>query len=553
MANSLGTTESLPFLSSKERLDAYNLIIQGCSHLWSKGQIQDGHSYTQKDTEGNTIQIDTEDKIRPVLQAVVPLAKNDPYFLAHLTSYIMKKSKSKDLQVVLTYAAALSAADGTPFSEGSEYVKPNLRYISAAALHRLDPKLVLRVAKIANMKYGVPGYFNEASHYPEMLRTAVRTYLKYLNAHPERVQDLRDHNHTKTVKRLYEVGHWKPTEEVVKILRWRRKDMKVEFDKLKYDFRDLDDLAIAEKIRAEAIPYAAVLSALAVAEKKVSPVIAVALLEQATGNQAVIMTATFTESGVLDDDEVMKLFQEKVKTAKTALDRVHSIEKIATNASAKAVLENARSEVRKEQVGDIGKIFMHIDDSGSMQSARQYAINHGAIFAECITEPEKNFSWGIFGSRGTIIPRPDKFTKDAFAARLFAYRDGGSTDCFALYPAARQFGADVDVMVTDQGHTNGNLEKKIADYHAQNPTIPKPRVCIIVNFAQVGRWGSGLHQVKDAYEANGIPTVELAPDTLTQTALVSEAIRTAVLGPVAVIDEIMETPLLNLPKYYYAV
>ena len=531
MTNSLGNTESLPSLPAQERLDAYNLILQGCSHIWSKNELQ-------------------KEKARKALEQLIPLTKNDPYFLAHLTSYAMKNSKSKDLHVFLTYVSALSSADGTPFSQGSEYMKPNLRYVGAAALHMLDPKLVSRVVDVANIKYGVPTYLNDASHFPMGLRTAVKKYLEYMNQHPERVAGIKKAGLGNVLKNLYRKMRMHPTDEAAKALRWEQKDHHIEFDERPYDFTGKADLDIATLIRDNKIPYLGVLAELARTQKKISPVIAVAMLEQATGNQAVIMRSTFEDAGILNDPEVMKLYEEKIKEAKTTLDRVDAV---AANASkaVKEALVQARADVRKEQVGDIGKIFMHLDDSGSMQGVRQYAIDHGAIFAECVSDPATNFNWGMFGSRGTLIPIPTTFVKDAFAQALFGVRDGGSTDCFALYDEARKFGADVDVFVSDQGHTDGNLTLKIRKYHEAHPDVAKPRACIIVDFAG-GHWGSGEHAIKDAYEANGIPAVEMKPQALTESSLVSEAVKTAIQGPIAVIDEIMDTELLKLPAYYYS-
>lgn len=528
MSKSLGNTETLPFLSSQERLEAYNLILQGCSHIWSKNELQ-------------------VEKAKKALETLVPLTKNDPYFLAHLTSYAIKKSKAKDLQVFLTYVSSLSSADGTPFSSGSEYLKPNLRYISAAALHNLDPKLVDRVVKVANMKYGVSGYLNEASHFPSALRTAVERYLEYMNQHPERVAGIKKAGLARVLKRMYVAMRYKPSEEAVKTLRWKRGDIKVDFGERPYDFTDKEDLDIAKTIRDEKIPYLGVLAELARVGKKVSPVIAVAMLEQATGNQAVIMRATFEDAGILNDPEVMKLYEEKIKTAKTALDRVENISKNASEA-VKQSLSQARAESRQAQTAGIGKIYLHLDDSGSMQGVREIAIDKGSILAECVNDPTNNFKWGMFGSRGQELPLPKAFVKDAFAQTLFGVRDGGSTDCFALYPNARQFGADVDVFVTDQGHTDGDLTIKIRKYHEKNPDITKPRVCVIIN---VDSWDRDS-QVKSAYEANGIPVVELKPDALSESALVVDAVKAALMGPVAVIDDIMETDLLKLPDYYYS-
>lgn len=521
--------ETLPFLSSRERLQAYQIVVDGCSHLWSKNQLQEG-------------------KLKEVLDILVPLTKSDPYFLAHFTSYAMTKSKSRDLQVVLTYVNSLSSADGTPFSPGSTYMKPNLRSVGLAAVHMLEPKLVDRVIKIANMKYGIQGQLNEAQHFPTTLRTSIRKYLEYMNQHPERVGGIKKAGLGNTLKRMYTAMKWRPSEEAVRALRWKRNDIKVDFDERDYDFTGKGDVEIAKTIRKEQIPYIGVMGELARIGKKVSPVIAVAMLEQATGNQAIIMRATFEEAGILKDKEVFDLYKKKISEAKTSIDRVDAISERASD-EVKYVLSKARAASRKKEMEGIGKLFLHLDDSGSMQDVRSIAIERGATIAECVNDPENNFRWGLFGSRGTNLPLPREFVRDAFAQVLFGVRDGGSTNCFALYPTAREFGADIDVFVSDQDHTDGNLETKIRKYHQDNPTIAKPKACVIVTIG--GRYRT-THTIKDAYEANGIPAIEMKPETLTETALVSEAIKMAIRGPVAMVDEVMDTPLLKLPRYYFS-
>lgn len=524
------TNETLPFLSSQERLQAYQLIVDGCQHLWSKNQIQ-------------------EDKLKQVLGVLIPLTKNDPYFLAHLTSYAFTQSKSKDLQVLLSYVSTLSSADGTPFSKGSKYVKPNLRYIGAAALHQLDPKLVDRVLKIANLKYGVQGYLNEAQHKPNLLRTAIHKYLENMNQNPQRVTGIKKTGLGNVLKRLYVASKWKPSVETVKILRWKRDDTPVDFGERLYDFSNKTDLAIAKLIRTEKIPYLGVMGELARTGKKISPVIAVAMLEQATGNQAVIMRTTFEDAGILNDPEVKALYEKKILEAKTALDRVDTISATASN-EVKYLMQKARAQKRQSETVGIGKIFVHLDDSGSMQNVRNTVIQRGSVIAECVNNPRENFAWGLFGSRGIRLDLPAEFVQDAFAQVLFGKRNGGSTNCFALYPEARRFKADVDIFLSDQAHTDGNLAEKIRKYHQEHPMVPKPRAAVIVHIA--GMYGANRHDIKEAYEANEIPVVEMKPEALVESALVVDAIKQAIIGPIAVIDQIMETPLLKLPSYYYS-
>ena len=516
--------ESLPFLSSRERLSAYSIILDGCSHIYSKNKLQ-------------------QDKAIKALELLIPLTKNDPYFLAHFTSYALTKSKSKDLHVFLTYVSSLSSADGTAFSVGSKYKKPNLRYIAAAALHKLDPKLANRVMELASMKFNVQGHLNEARHFPTALRTSFEKYLQYRELNLEIMKGIKKAGLGNTIKTLYKALHKGPTEDVAKILRWQQKNKKIAFDKPLFDFKKMTDEEIAKKIQKEKLPVLGVLGAL---PRTVSPVIAVALLEQATGNQAVILRKTFEDAGVLKDKEVFELFQRKIKTAKTALDRVETISQTASDEVRKA-MEGARSESRKEEMKGLGKLYLHIDDSGSMQAARQFAIERGAILAECVNDPKKNFGWGMFTGYPIPLPLPDEFIKDAFQAVLFGVRGGGSTDCFALYPEARKFEAEVDIFISDQEHTDGDLEYKIKHFHEQNPTIAKPRACVIVDFG-----GGPSGDLKLAYEANNIPVSLLNPDKLVESALVVDAVKAAIQGPIVVIDEIMNTELLKLPDYYYS-
>lgn len=529
----MNDVNELSQLTPQDRLQAYQLIIAGCQHLWSKNELQ-------------------QQKVLAALTALIPLTKTDPYFLAHLNSYVMRQGLHKDLQVLTTYVNSLSSADGRPFSTDSKYMKPNLRYVSHAALQQLDPKLTTRVLKIANMKFSVDGYLNEGSHFPGSLRKAFEVYVKYREENIQMLKGIKKVGLGSTMELLYRALRVEPSDEAAAIIRYRQKNKKIKFNDSIYGFDKLDDLAIAEKIRADKLD---VLGAVGALPRKVSPVIAVALLEQATGNQAVILKSIFENAGVLKDAEVMKLFEEKIATAKTALDRVETLGKAATEATQKA-LEAAKANVRKEQMGDIGKVFLHIDISYSMNQAIEVAKDRGAIIAEMVQNPQENFRWGTFNNYGRLLDLPEEFVKDAFAARLFGVRAEGGTDALACYGEARQFGADVDVIITDGGYNVGaahnrpeQMAKRINDFHAAYPSYAKPKAAVIVHV--VG--GDFSDTVKLGYEAAGIPVAVIDPNTLTQSALVTQAVKSAVLGPVTIVDEIMNTELLSLPEYYFTV
>lgn len=519
--------EQLAFMTDNDRLKAYEIIVSGCSHLWSKGKLQ-------------------EEKLKNILDIFYSLAKNDPYFLAHFTSYAITKLDSKDLKVVSIFINALSDADGTPFSEGSKYKKPNLRLISQAGLQYLDPKLVDRIVKIANSKMSF-GDLRETTHYPTSLKTAVRKYLKFRESNPKAMEGINKSGLSPTVKNIYRIAQIKPSEDMCGYLGWKQGSVKkgnVKFFNKKQliNFKGLKELEIANKIRQEKIP---VMGALGALPNKISPVIAVALLEQCSGNQAVILRGLFDSQGLLKHKEVMDLFKKKIKNAKTALDRVEKIN-TEVDKDVEMVLKQAKSKKRKKDVGDIGKIFVHIDVSASMNRVIQFAKDKCSIIAECVQNPEENFYWGAFNTNRIKLNKPESFEKDAFHAALYGLSAGGSTDCIAWYKEARELNCDIDVYITDQGHNCGDIVSRICKLDSEN--YNRPKAILIVDFSM-----GSYSFLYDQFINLGIPVIEMKPETLTESALISQAVRSAMLGATAIVDEIMNTPLLKLPEWWNSV
>ena len=512
---------NLPYLSNKERLNVYQLLTDGCHHLWSKGKIQAG-------------------KLTPILQQLITLAHKDPYFSAHLVSYVIALDNN-DLKVATVYANALSPADGLPFSPGSKYKKPNLRYVSDAAVQLLPPPLIERILELIRLKFGVKDILNEASHNPKHLSNAIFKYIRYREINTQMMRGIKKAGLGNIMKNIYRSVHAVPTDQSAAILRWQQKGKKIKFEDSAFGFEGLSDLEIAEKIRRDKLSVLSTIGAL----PKISPPVAVALLEQATGNQAVILRKVFEDAGVLQDPEVKKLYQEKILTAKTALDRVENISKEASEA-VKQVLKEARSEKRKESTAGLGKIFVHLDTSGSMENAIEVAKKAGAILAEAVNNPKDNFRWGTFSDRHELLPIPSEFVEDAFKAILFGRQCDGGTDAYQLYPTARESEADIDVFISDGAHNTGELEAKIKKYHEQNPDKPKPKVMLWVKVSGM----ENADTIKEAYESNGIPVAVIEPKALTSSALVGQTIRQAIMGPMQIISEIMDTELLHLPDWY---
>lgn len=513
----MSQNEQLSFLSDDLRMQAYRSLVQGTQHYWSKNKMQ-------------------EERIRPVVKQFVDLAKQDPVFFAHLLSFIIKKSDNKDLKVIATFAGSLSDADGTPFFPGSELNKPNLRIVAQAALQELDPKLVHRVATLARMK---ESYMNgpQAAHMSRSLRTAIQKYLRMRELNP---QAMKTSGFANTFMDLYRVSNTKPSEVAYTVLKWQQgnktkgviKPVKTNL----LSFEGLTDLQIAEKIQKEKIPAQTALGAL---NKRISPVIAAAILERASGDQAVILRKLWDEQGILKNTEVKQLFESKIKTAKS-LDRVERINTQVTH-EIDTILKEAKAEKQKEIAGDLGSIFLHIDISGSMEHVISFAKDAASSFAECVSNPSKNFNWGLFNDRAHTLPKPTAYTKAGFHQALYGVRSFGGTDCFVLYETARKCGANFDVIFTDE-QCSSSLGHRIVQANGA-----KPEGCVIVHFGN-----TGYNRVQKEYELNGIPVVVLDPNKLKESANIAETIKHALKGTNTILNEIMATPLLTLPQWWFS-
>lgn len=520
-------TSALSEYSDQKRLAIFKIVTSACTHLYSKGTLQ-------------------EDKFKEIAKVFADIAINDPIFMVHLAAYSAKKD-SKDLKVLTTFFNALNDANGTPFFKGSTKNKPNFREVSYAVLQTLDPHLALRVLRLCHKRFGVDGILNDSKHFPTGLKTAFKKYIHYREENLDMIRGMKKAGLANKMIDLYRMTRTAPIDEAASILNWKQKDgRELEMETLP-DFSSKTSAEIAETLEQTKLSTVVALSV--IPKDKITASVAKALMKNCTGNQSIILYNWFSRNGFLDVKSIKDLFKNKIKESTTAIDRIDTLTKNA-DAGDKKEMAAVRSEKRKEAAGtkEIGKIFMHIDASASMAAAIEFAKNNASIFAECVDNPSKNFNWGLFGTLGKTLKVPTEFTKEDFHQALYGVTANmGQTDCIALYAKAREFGADVDVYITDQGHNVGTIHKRIREYHAANPNIPKPRAAVIVDF------GGGCTKLEDSLREVEIPVAIIKPEALSESALVAQSIRAALVGELAIIEEIMNTPLPSLPRWWNTV
>lgn len=517
-------TSALSEYSDQKRLAIYKIVTSACTHLYSKGTLQ-------------------EDKFKEISKVFADIAVNDPIFMVHLAAY-SAKNDSKDLKVLTTFFNSLNDANGTPFFKGSSKNKPNFREVSYSVLQGLDPHLAVRVLKLCHKRFGVNGILNDSKHFPTGLKTAFKKYIHYREDNLDMLRGIKKAGLTNKMVDIYRMTRTAPIDEAASILNWKQKDgRELKMENLP-DFSTKTSAEIVKELEDSKLSIVVALSI--IPKDKITASVAKALMNNCTGNQSIILYNWFSKNGFLDVKSIKDLFKNKIKEATTAIDRIDTLTKNA-DVQDKKEMSAVRSEKRKEVAGtkEIGKIFFHIDASGSMAAAIEFAKNKASIFAECVNDPSKNFNWGLFGTTGKMLKVPNEFTKEDFHQALYGVTANmGSTDCVALYGKAREFGADVDVYVTDQGHNIGTIHKRIKEYHDANPNIAKPRAAVIVNF------GGLCTTLQDSLKQVEIPVAIINPDSLSESALVAQSIRAALVGELAIIEEIMNTPLPSLPKWW---
>ena len=518
--------------TDEKRLEIFKFLTNACSHLYSKNKLQ-------------------EEKFMSLANVFADLTKNDPLFMAHLTAWANKQN-NKDLKVLTVFFNSLNDADGTPFVNGGSIKKPNFRQVSYVCLNELDPHLALRVLEICHKKFDLvvtkddkTFSSGECRHFSTGMRKAFKKYLRFREKNPNAFRSARNKGLSSKIQQLYRLNRIAPTEEAASALGWKQKNSEINVVKFP-DFSSMTTSDIVFKLNEE--KYNPVLALTIIPENKINAKVAKALLDNATGNQSIILYNYFSKNGFLEVQSINNLFIKKIGEANTAIDRIDTLSKNAT-VEEKAKLSSVRSSKRKEVFAKkkIGKVFVHIDTSSSMTRALDCAKEKGEILAECVNNPEENFAWGHFNSRGYIIPNPEKFEKEYFHQSLYTIRAGGTTDCVALYSAAREFGADVDVYITDQEHTMGSIESRLKTIHNQH-NYQKPKAAVIIDYG-VGERGD-LYRSLVSF---GIPCVILKPNSLTESALVAESISIALKGEMALVEEVLETPLPELPYWWQEV
>lgn len=238
---------------------------------------------------------------------------------------------------------------------------------------------------------------------------------------------------------------------------------------------------------------------------------------------------------MLQIPEFADKFYAKIQSG-SAVDRIDTLSKDAAE-PVKEKLSEVRAKGRKKQFGLLdGTLHLDIDVSVSMDRAIETAKEYAATLLEVVGESQ--FTWGLVGSRGRIIETKPE-TKEKAMSALFGVTASDTTSRLLDNFAAIQGGpnpVDYYVIITDGKVNNGlNINFEQLKY---------PKTFLIVHVNNVPDHNGHPDQLERFLKSKDIQVEYLPLSALKESALVADAIKTAIRGVHVIIDEIMSQ---NLP------
>lgn len=292
-------------------------------------------------------------------------AEKDPLFYTHLASWYAKNGSLRDHQEL--FCVVLLSSKLPVMQNAGFYLLQSLRTYQVAKVLKLSKSWPFRVSR-------------------QLIR-AITFWIRRRENTPSWLEEcaLRDRHSLKT---LYASLHIKPSAQAQSILFDEDKNQSSRFSALKKLARSSNPQEICQIIRNAQIPFTTAIGAI----KKPTKEVWIALIDVMTAQQITNHLIAFRRKGLLADQEVSKLIQDKLNNAKE-MARASQIKKaVATRAlgdegnQTEVILKSMREQLTKKgPIKDKTAIF--IDKSGSMEKAIELGRLLALACTFAMTEP----------------------------------------------------------------------------------------------------------------------------------------------------------------------
>lgn len=449
-------------------------------------------------------------------------AKQEPEFLAHLIAWNRKKGQIRDSKVALPVVSLATREFPQEFVENS-----------LAHLSLLDPRNLVRALRFAK-EIKLPGR-------AKLLDRVIGNYLKTLESNWARWERTAV-QHRKKLKELYALTHAKPSAMADLILFKGDKPKGTVFEAIA-NLKNMSVQEAASEIMDRKIPFLVATGALG--EKRKDPDLVLALINRMTPTELVTNTKLLERLGVKSNAALRAAYE-------SALEKASKSKKVtfkttrAAEAIGDEVLSKKLDSLQERQIKTLGGIegnwLVLGDKSGSMSVAIEASRMIASTLAKLV---QGEVHLVFFDVYPRYIEVTGKTYSELSASTKHVRACGGtSIGCGLQYAIDNGLEINGIAVISDGGENNPpyfyNVYKKYAENTGVEPTVYLYRLS-----------GDSEDVFSETLVRAGIDCqkFDLSGSNVDYYSL-PNLIKTMRTSRYSLIDEIMETPLLELKDVF---
>lgn len=315
----------------------------------------------------------------------------------------------------------------------------------------LPPFRIFRIAK----------EINESEHkVPRLMKSIMRDYLWKLETNDLRWDSVAMMNR-KAMHNAYMTFHVHPSERARLTLHENNPPEDSSLATLKLIANSTDPNEQARLLAQHKIPYRIASTIM----PKMSPAVAVALIDAMSPTEALNSRSWIESSGVLEMREVKDLFLAKIANATASIASAdHRKSAQGSDEEVEAAVVDAKQKAVEKAEKIEKNLLILVDRSGSMENAIETAVQFGARIAPlCVGD----FMVVYHNDMGKILDVEDRTSLASWEKAFKGIPAGGSTQQQRGLQVALQAGFEPEaiVMITDGGENGGsNVTQTIVNY-----------------------------------------------------------------------------------------
>lgn len=400
----------------------------------------------------NSLLNSTHRDVQQVAATHQDMIEQDPEFYGHLAVWAQKNTHVRDHKEMFVASLLLS-----------EF--PEHREAGYVLLQNFPPYQVERI------KNHVKKVFK--SNPPRIMKSAVKRYLKSFESDMDRLDSAAASRNGKSLTGLYASFKIKPSDFAQQLLFDNNPPENSKLFQVRQLALSDDPAEQARLIVKHNISYTTAVGAL----KNMTPTVLAALINQMSDQEILVNLGSLQKRGVMDNPDLKKLVQSKLKKAKSS-KRVDALKatKAAKTSGVDSDMASDLTDISDAQLKRVAEIPMStalvIDKSQSMRVAIDIGMELGSMISTVV---KGDFYCWVFDT-GAQEKTVKSNSLEEWQKKFAMVKAGCSTSCGAAIDRMARKGQSVEqiIMITDQGeNTSPTFEQAMDTYNSKMGFYPR--------------------------------------------------------------------------------